>query len=105
MRLVELNLNTLSEEKEVHQYLKEQMNFPEHYGANLDALYDVLTDLEENICVEIVRCTDEHATLYEFGKKLERVMEDAAQTVQCSEDGTMYAIFAGVEPLAQSSMW
>lgn len=105
MRLLEVNLNTMSEETEVHQYLKEQMNFPEHYGANLDALYDVLTELEENICVEIVRCTDEHSALYEFGKKLESVMEDAAQTVQYSKDGKVYAIFAGVEPLAQSSMW
>lgn len=105
MRLVELNLNEMREEKAVHQYLKEQMDFPDYYGENLDALYDVLTDLEENICLSIVRCLDEDSPLFEFGRKLERVMEDAAQTVQYEENGKMYAVFAGIEPLGANSMW
>lgn len=105
MRLVNLNLREMQDEKAVHEYLKEQMDFPEYYGENLDALYDVLTDLTDNICVEIIRCTDENSPLYEFSKRLEGVMEDAAQTVQYADDGTMYAVFAGVEPLVPRSAW
>ena len=32
---------------EGHSYLKEIFGFPAHYGKNLDALYDVLSELED----------------------------------------------------------
>ena len=35
--------------KNPHNYLKKQLNFPDYYGENLDALYDCLTE----ICDEI----------------------------------------------------
>lgn len=34
--------------EELHQVIAEKMNFPSWYGQNLDALYDCLTDLEED---------------------------------------------------------
>lgn len=38
----------------LHAYLKEQCQFPDYYGNNLDALYDVLTERAEplQICIE-----------------------------------------------------
>lgn len=33
--------------EEAHAYLKETFAFPEHYGKNLDALHDCLTEMEE----------------------------------------------------------
>lgn len=48
-----LDFNGLNNKKEVHQYLKEKLNFPDYYGANLDALYDLLTCFEEETLIEI----------------------------------------------------
>lgn len=33
---------------QLHQELARKLSFPQWYGANLDALYDCLTDLEED---------------------------------------------------------
>ena len=32
--------------KEAHDYLMRELNFPDYYGKNLDALYDCLTEIE-----------------------------------------------------------
>ena len=37
----------LKDKKEAHEYLSESMHFPEHYGKNLDALYDCLRELKD----------------------------------------------------------
>ncbi len=44
-----MDFGTCSTKKEIHAYLKEQFEFPDYYGENLDALYDCLTDLAEDI--------------------------------------------------------
>ena len=31
----------------LHEYLKKELNFPEYYGKNLDALFDLLTERRE----------------------------------------------------------
>ena len=46
MKQVILNGNILADATQVHDYLKEMLEFPEYYGKNLDALHDCLTDLE-----------------------------------------------------------
>ena len=51
MKLIELDLNTFETKEDVHSFLAEEMEFPEYYGNNLDALYDVLTsELTDNYC-------------------------------------------------------
>ena len=45
MKQIALDGNLLSDLTQVHDYLKEQLDFPEYYGKNLDALHDCLTDL------------------------------------------------------------
>lgn len=105
MRLLLLDMNKMKNEEAVHNYLMEQLNFPEHYGKNLDALHDMLTDgRNKNLCLELIRCTENDAPLRTFESKLQRVLEDAAQTVE-EREGKFYAVFADFEPLAPSSMW
>lgn len=45
MKQITLDGNLLGDISQVHDYLKEMLEFPEYYGKNLDALYDCLTDL------------------------------------------------------------
>lgn len=47
MKQITLDGNLLSDLTQVHDYLKEQLDFPEYYGKNLDALHDCLTDLSD----------------------------------------------------------
>lgn len=94
MLLVDLDLNQYTSELEVHRKLAEEMHFPEYYGNNLDALYDILTDgLDANYCVRLTPCRDKNAPLYAFEQKLRKVLYDAAETVD-EQDGAMYAVFA-----------
>ena len=46
MKQITLDGNILADVSQVHDYLKEMLDFPEYYGNNLDALHDCLTDLE-----------------------------------------------------------
>ena len=43
MREVRLDLTHFEEKVSLHRYLKETLDFPFYYGANLDALHDELT--------------------------------------------------------------
>ena len=43
MRDITLDLTPFTEKISLHSYLKEALDFPFYYGANLDALHDELT--------------------------------------------------------------
>lgn len=43
----ELNGAEMQTPEQAHTYLKKQLGFPAHYGMNLDALSDCLTDYHE----------------------------------------------------------
>jgi len=62
----------------LHAYLKEQCQFPDYYGNNLDALYDVLTDRAETleICIEYAEELKER--LCGYGEAFIETLLDAA---------------------------
>ena len=61
--------------EETHQYLKETFGFPEHYGNNLDALYDCL--MERNVMeIEVEHEEEMLAALGKYGEKLLQVLDD-----------------------------
>lgn len=60
MRQITLDGNLLADAAQVHEYLKQCLEFPEYYGNNLDALYDCLTDLE-NIEISITAPAEDGA--------------------------------------------
>ena len=40
-----LDSKYMTSKQELHEHLQTLMKFPSYYGKNLDALYDVLTDI------------------------------------------------------------
>ena len=105
MKLIELDLNTFETKEDVHSFLAEEMEFPEYYGNNLDALYDVLTsELTDNYCVHMVRLTGENAPLADFAVRLERVLSDAALIAALLDASTGY-LQRGALPLRRKLIY
>lgn len=105
MERIDLDLNKFASEEAVHDFLAERMHFPDYYGKNLDALNDMLTEgLSQNYCLCVVPCRDENAPLAAFGKKLMRLLEDDAETID-EQDGVIYAVFTDKSPEADPWNW
>ena len=93
MRKLTLDCSQISTKIGLHLQLTELLDLPEYYGNNLDALYDVLGDIAED--VEIVFMDDEEGSCGEWVvdsgsamrsdemnrllKNVRRVIEDAAE--------------------------
>ena len=64
---------------EIHAEIKNALNFPEHYGENLDALWDCLTGgIELSVCIKWSNYKASCHYLGEYAEKLRNVFEDAA---------------------------
>lgn len=64
---------------EVHDFLKSQLDFPEHYSKNLSALYDCLTDIGEDTRIVIDWEQVEEDELLDGLERIAEVMQDAQE--------------------------
>ena len=53
MKNLTLDFKKFMTPREAHEYIAKNLDFPDHYGKNLDALYDCLTDISEKVTIEI----------------------------------------------------
>lgn len=90
MQEVTIKVSEFDTVEEIHEYLAEELEFPAYYGENLSALYDVLTDLSEDvrIIMDLSGTADEE--LLEEAEKMVEVMEDASEEneyleIECEE--------------------
>lgn len=72
METVILDGKKLENASEGHKYLKEMLRLPDYYGENLDALYDVLTEVGEDMEIQI------HSS-FQMNQGMRCVFEDAAR--------------------------
>lgn len=49
MKKIIIDGNEMTSVKKVHEFLKDALDFPDYYGENLDALWDVLTDIVDPV--------------------------------------------------------
>ena len=77
MKTAYLNGMVLHDRAALHDALAEQFRFPAHYGRNLDALYDLLTERPGVYRVEIEKpeALEEH--LGGYYRVFLRVLDDA----------------------------
>ena len=54
MKTVLLDCASITAVAQLHRQLAELLQFPAWYGGNLDALYDCLTDIGEETCLQLV---------------------------------------------------
>ena len=63
--------------KQVHEFLAEELDFPDYYGANLDALHDVLTEMDQPVRIEIHMEDMENPDLLQALERMTDVIADA----------------------------
>jgi len=69
----------MTDRRTAHEYIAKMLSFPEYYGHNLDALYDMLTDIAKPSAIVI-----KHSELLKsqlgasYGKLLLEVLKDSA---------------------------
>ena len=66
----------LADRAAAHQTLKDALSFPEWYGRNLDALYDLLCAMQAEITVTNIAALRDNPGSY--GEKILATMLDAA---------------------------
>ncbi len=63
----------------LHNYLRSVLALPVYYGANLDALYDCLTELDAATELVVPAEIADEAHLGWYGEQLLQVLQDAAE--------------------------
>ncbi len=75
MRTYTIDCTEISGPRDFHKTLSREMDFPEWYGSNLDALHDLLTAISQDTELHLPHFD----TLPPFARGFRRVMEDAAE--------------------------
>ncbi len=76
MKNAYVNGRQIRSREELHETLKQQLGFPEYYGANLDALYDMLTSTNEEISLYLLFEDELEENLGSYYKRLMYTLED-----------------------------
>ena len=78
MRKIILDIEKMRSLPMLHKYLHTALALPEYYGANLDALYDCLTEIAEPTELVVPQQVAAEASLGWYGQQFLQVLEDAA---------------------------
>ncbi len=77
MKTIVLDGIYMSSHEALHQYLADRFEAPEYYGKNLDALYDILTDIHEPTTIVLYRKSMALCSLGSYGQALMDTFRDA----------------------------
>jgi len=77
MKKVLLDLKPAHSVEWIHEYLKFELEFEDYYGGNLDALYDELTSITQDICLGVFTPPHEENRLSLYIDRVKKVMRDA----------------------------
>lgn len=85
MKTIYIDFSEIGDEEDFFAQLREKLSLPEHFGNNLDALYDTITgDLEMPLHIEFVNMNVEQLEHF----------EDLLTTLEDAEDETEGFSFA-----------
>ena len=79
MKKINLDLAHMQSVPALHNYLRSVLALPVYYGANLDALYDCLTELDAATELVVPVAIADEAHLGWYGEQLLQVLQDAAE--------------------------
>lgn len=76
MKYVKIDGNKIKNREQLHDELQRQLDLPDYYGRNLDALYDVLTSFTQPVSFEIVNEAELKEHLGHYAKMFLGLLED-----------------------------
>lgn len=83
---VKLDFDGITDKKQLHQLLKEQLYLPAYYGGNLDALYDCLTSSKAITEISIQHMQHLQSALGEYAQILIEVLQNAGISVEIEKE-------------------
>lgn len=78
MRTVKLDGAVMQSKQQMHAYLHAQLDLPDYYGWNLDALYDALTSYDKPLSIMFINKPELLDQLGKYGDALIKTLADAA---------------------------
>lgn len=63
---------------DLHRAFADALAFPDHYGNNLDALHDCLTEIAEETRIRLLNWMDAEQRLGNYARSAKRAILDAA---------------------------
>ncbi|WP_419870198.1 barstar family protein [Chryseobacterium sp. CT-SW4] len=80
MKTIYIDFTDIGDYEDFYSQLKEKVSLPEHFGDNLDALYDVITgDIELPLHLEFVNMSVDQLEIFE---DLLTTLEDAEEETE-----------------------
>lgn len=76
---MELDCRQMTDKQAAHAYLKQELSFPEYYGNNLDALFDVLTERSQQTELVLKNWRELSAQLGSYGVSLLETLRQASE--------------------------
>lgn len=78
MKYMILDGNMIQSREHLHEILARELELPDWYGRNLDALYDCLTDRFTDTVISVVNLEQLDSELQQYCARLIRVLRDSA---------------------------
>ena len=72
-------MNRIESKEAFHEALKEKLSLPEHYGKNLDALHDVLTELNPALYLIFENCSLANEEMKPYLEQAKGLFADLAE--------------------------
>lgn len=79
MKEIILDCKEMSSKEKAHEYIMKKMNFPDYYGKNLDALYDILSTYDKEIYVKFINFESLFKQLGDYAVSLIDVFREAEE--------------------------
>jgi ribonuclease inhibitor len=84
---IEINGLYIEDKRDFYQTIGDQMDLPDYFGSNLDALYDVISESDQELTVEFIHYEDLEDHLgSRFLRRLKRMLEDAGVSILSDEE-------------------
>lgn len=76
-----IDLEGAGSEEEIQERIEEALPLPDYYGENLDALYDVLTEMGDGWHIIVLNTDDVDDEVRQYVEDMMGVFEDASAVV------------------------
>jgi len=78
-RMIQLDPHRITNKQDMAAYMRENLDLPDYFGGNLDALYDCLSEYTEDVVFTIDRMALREITFSGYSYRVLRVLEDSTR--------------------------